>query len=130
MANFKQTMFIYYFPNKIYLLCFTTIRFLISHIPESLANLRLELKHSVFHKPSHGFLFNCTTVGQASESMTTVTQSFHPRHGACLWLCPLWLNYVVSLIELRAFFLYFITLVNSLFFVTSQFIRLALIVFL
>ena len=45
MANFKQTMFIhvYYFPNKIYFLCYTTILFSISHIPKSLANVRLEL---------------------------------------------------------------------------------------
>ena len=31
---------------------------------------------------SYGFLFNCTTVGQASESMTALTLSFNLRDGA------------------------------------------------
>ena len=34
---------------------------------------------------SYGFLFNCTTVGQASESMTTLTEIFNRWVGAwCL----------------------------------------------
>ena len=31
---------------------------------------------------SYGFLFNCTTVGQASDSMTALTQSFNRWVGA------------------------------------------------
>ena len=27
---------------------------------------------------SYGFFFNCTTVGRASDSMTALTQNFHP----------------------------------------------------
>ena len=36
---------------------------------------------------SYGLLFNCTAVGQASDLMTTMTQSFNPVVGArCLSL--------------------------------------------
>ena len=31
---------------------------------------------------SYGFLFNCTTVGQASDLMTSLTKSFNPLVGA------------------------------------------------
>ena len=35
----------------------------------------------------YGFLFICTVVGQASDSITTITLSFHPLDGAwCLHL--------------------------------------------
>ena len=41
------------------------------------------------------FLFNCTTVGQASESMTTLTLSRGSGPDVCLRLGPPWLNWGV-----------------------------------
>ena len=32
---------------------------------------------------SYGFLFNCATVGQASDSMTALKSSFNQLVGAC-----------------------------------------------
>ena len=46
---------------------------------------------------SFGFLFNCTTVGQASDSMRPWRKALIREllHDACLWLGPPWFNFVV-----------------------------------
>ena len=44
---------------------------------------------------SYGSLFNCTTMGQASDLMTTLTESFNPLVGA--WCLPLAMPTVAQL---------------------------------
>ena len=59
---------------------------------------------------SYAYLFNCTMVGQTSDSMTALTKALVDGlvPDACLWLVPPWLNLKFSLAlticESQAFF--------------------------
>ena len=68
---------------------------------------------------SYGFIFHCTTEGQASDSMTALTLSFNRLVGtfACLWQGPPWVNLGFSLSRT-------VSESRPLFFVSSQFVNL------